>query len=128
MCKEIKFISIHHNDNLYQNTKESLWLIQAYNITTIKVQVLIKYLRFFVKCYREKDIDEVLQTHTVFNNVSKGQAAKKEDLMAAFTHDNQTEICKLILQKGELQVSGKERQEQLDSSVKDVANTIAGGI
>jgi ribosome maturation protein SDO1 len=59
-------------------------------------------------------------------NVSKGQVAKKEDLVAAFGKEDQTEICKLILDKGELQVSGKERQEQLDSSVKDVANTIAG--
>lgn len=76
--------------------------------------------------FREKDIDEVLQTHSVFTNVSKGQVAKKEDLVSAFGKDDQTEICKLILDKGELQVSGKERQEQLDASVKDVANTIAG--
>jgi len=92
--------------------------------------------RFEIACYKnkvlswrnkiEKDIDEVLQTHTIFTNVSKGQVAKKEDLIAAFGKDEQTEICKLILDKGELQVSGKERQEQLDSSVKDVANTIAG--
>lgn len=47
-------------------------------------------------------------------------------MVAAFGKDDQTEICKLILDKGELQVSGKERQEQLDASVKDVANTIAG--
>jgi ribosome maturation protein Sdo1 len=76
--------------------------------------------------YSEKDLDEVLQTHTVFTNVSKGQVAKKEDLVAAFGKDDQTEICKMILEKGELQVSGKERQDQLELSVKDVANTIAG--
>jgi len=74
----------------------------------------------------EKDIDEVLQTHTVFTNVSKGQVAKKEDLANAFGKDDQTEVCKEILDKGELQVSGKERQSQLDEQVKDVANTIAG--
>ncbi len=39
--------------------------------------------------FREKDIDEVLQTHTVFSNVSKGQAAKKEDLISAFKTDDQ---------------------------------------
>ena len=42
---------------------------------------------------REKDIDEVLQTHTVFANVSKGQVAKKEDLVRAFGTEDQTEIC-----------------------------------
>ncbi|XP_060528807.1 ribosome maturation protein SBDS [Cylas formicarius] len=91
--------------------------------------------RFEIACYRnkvvswrnqvEKDIDEVLQTHTVFTNVSKGQVAKKEDLLKAFGTDNQTEICKQILAKGELQVSDKERQSQIDQLFKDIATTVA---
>ena len=44
----------------------------------------------------EKDIDEVLQTHTVFTNVSKGQGAKREDLQKAFSTEDQTEICKQV--------------------------------
>ena len=43
--------------------------------------------------HREKDIDEVLQTHTVFTNVSKGQVAKNDDLSRAFGTTDQTEIC-----------------------------------
>ena len=43
--------------------------------------------------YREKDLDEVLQTPMVFANVSKGQTAKKEDVIAAFGTDDQKEIC-----------------------------------
>ena len=35
----------------------------------------------------------MLQTPTVFANVSKGQTAKKEDLVSAFGTDNQKEIC-----------------------------------
>lgn len=85
---------------------------------------MVNYL--FAFFFREKDIDEVLQTHTVFINVSKGQVAKKEDLVAAFGKDDQTAVCIDILEKGELQVSGRERQTQLDELVKDVANTIAG--
>ena len=45
---------------------------------------------------REKDLDEVLQTHSVFVNVSKGQVARKEDLISAFGTDDQTEICKQV--------------------------------
>lgn len=75
--------------------------------------------------FSEKDIDEVLQTHTVFANVSKGQVAKKEDLIKAFGKDDQTEICKEILAKGELQVSDKERQSQTDQLFKDIATTVA---
>ena len=46
---------------------------------------------------REKDIDEVLQTHTVFTNVSKGQVAKNEDLTRAFGTTDQTEICVQVI-------------------------------
>lgn len=41
----------------------------------------------------EKDIDEVLQTHTVFANVSKGQVAKADDLKRAFSSEDHSEIC-----------------------------------
>ncbi|XP_045785355.1 ribosome maturation protein SBDS [Maniola jurtina] len=91
--------------------------------------------RFEIACYKnkvvswrnkiEKDIDEVLQTHTVFTNVSKGQVAKKEDLLKIFGKEDQTEICKEILDKGELQVSDKERHSQIDSLFKDIATTVA---
>ena len=42
---------------------------------------------------REKDLDEVLQSHTVYSNVSKGVLAKSKDLVAAFGTDDQTKIC-----------------------------------
>lgn len=109
-------------------------------------------------CYsREKDLDEVLQTHSVFVNVSKGQVAKKEDLTKAFGTEDQTEICKQvthliplntfgtalfylcrhrpcpfscfpygkILAKGELQVSDKERQAQLETMFRDIATIVS---
>ncbi|MEQ2222467.1 hypothetical protein ILYODFUR_026739 [Ilyodon furcidens] len=91
--------------------------------------------RFEIACYKnkvmswrsgsEKDLDEVLQTHSVFVNVSKGQMAKKEDLLKAFGSDDQTEICKQILAKGELQVSEKERQSQLETMFRDIASIVA---
>lgn len=75
--------------------------------------------------FSEKDIDEVLQTHTVFTNVSKGQAAKKEELVKAFGKADDTEICKEILAKGELQISEKERANMIDSTFNSVATNIA---
>ncbi|GAV05668.1 hypothetical protein RvY_15763 [Ramazzottius varieornatus] len=91
--------------------------------------------RFEIACYKnkvmswrsgvEKDIDEVLQTHTVFTNVSKGEVAKKEDLLKAFASEDQTEICKQVLAKGELQVSDKERAGQLESTLKEIATIVA---
>lgn len=91
--------------------------------------------RFEIACYKnkvvswrnkvEKDIDEVLQTHAVFTNVSKGQVAKKDDVLAAFQTEDTTAVCKMILEKGDLQVSDKERQVQLTSDFKETATTIA---
>lgn len=54
------------------------------------------HLGLSVLLKREKDLDEVLQTHSVFVNVSKGQVAKKDDLISAFGTDDQTEICKQV--------------------------------
>lgn len=49
--------------------------------------------KFVLFDFRETDIDEVLQTHTVFTNVSKGEVAKAGDLKKIFGTDNQSEIC-----------------------------------
>ncbi|XP_038059213.1 ribosome maturation protein SBDS-like [Patiria miniata] len=107
--------------------------IRLTNVAIVRMKKAGK--RFEIACYKnkvmswrnkvEKDIDEVLQTHTVFTNVSKGQGAKREDLMKAFNTEDQTEICKQILAKGELQVSEKERQQQLESMFRDIATIVA---
>jgi len=91
--------------------------------------------RFEIACYKnkvvswrnsiEKDIDEVLQTNVIFTNVSKGQVAKKEDLVKAFCTEDAVTICKEILAKGELQVSEKERQCGLEQTFKDIATNVS---
>lgn len=91
--------------------------------------------RFEIACYPnkvatwrskvEKDLDEVLQSRTVFTNVSKGQVAKKEELKKVFDTDDHSEICLQILAKGEIQVTEKERHSQLESSVRDIATIVA---
>uniref|UniRef100_A0A183BVH9 Ribosome maturation protein SBDS n=1 Tax=Globodera pallida TaxID=36090 RepID=A0A183BVH9_GLOPA len=98
------------------------------NVAVVRMKKCGK--RYEVACYKnkvlnwrnkmEKDIDEVLQTQTVFVNVSKGQLAKRDDLQAAFGTEDQLEICKM----GDLQVSDKERQVTSESSIKEVANLI----
>ncbi|KFG40985.1 rRNA metabolism protein, SBDS family protein, partial [Toxoplasma gondii GAB2-2007-GAL-DOM2] len=66
--------------------------------------------RFEVACYKNKvlnwrtgiedDLREVLQTNAVFHNVSKGEFAKRDALLAAFNTVDQDSICKVILDKG----------------------------
>ncbi|KAL5982668.1 hypothetical protein ACLOJK_016744 [Asimina triloba] len=91
-------------------------------------------MRFEIACYKnkvlswrsgvEKDLDEVLQSQTVYSNVSKGVLAKSKDLIAAFGTDDQAKICLEILDKGELQVAGKERESQLSSQFRDIATIV----
>ncbi|KHJ88751.1 Shwachman-Bodian-Diamond syndrome protein [Oesophagostomum dentatum] len=74
------------------------------NVAVVRMKKMGK--RFEIACYKnkvvnwrnktEKDIDEVLQTHTIFTNVSKGQLAKKDELAAAFGTEDQLEICKIV--------------------------------
>lgn len=74
------------------------------NLSLYSIQVLRKLIsnnihvlfHLFIYFPREKDLDEVLQTHSVFVNVSKGQVAKKDDLTKAFGTDDLTEICKQV--------------------------------
>ena len=56
-------------------------------------------------CRREKDLNEVVQTTTIFANVSKGVLAKHEDMQAVFGSTDEDAICRRILQDGDLQVT-----------------------
>eukprot|EP00922_Rhytidocystis_sp_ex-Travisia-forbesii_P060461 GHVS01089609.1.p1 GENE.GHVS01089609.1~~GHVS01089609.1.p1 ORF type:complete len:429 (+),score=53.95 GHVS01089609.1:82-1368(+) len=90
--------------------------------------------RFEVACYKNKvlnwrsgiesNIDEVLQTPTVFHNVSKGEFARKEALLKAFGTEDESVICQRILSKGEIQVAEKERKATLDAQFKDVVTVV----
>jgi ribosome maturation protein SDO1 len=104
-------------------------------LTNVAVVRLRKHgQRFEIACFPnkvlswrtrvEKDLDEVLQSHTVYSNVSKGVLANSQDLIKAFGTDDQTKICIQILDKGELQVSGKEREAQLSSQFRDIATIV----
>ncbi|GMY06554.1 ribosome maturation protein SBDS [Fagus crenata] len=104
-------------------------------LTNVAVVRLKKHgNRFEIACYKnkvlswrssvEKDLDEVLQSHTVYSNVSKGVLAKSKELLQAFGTDDQTKICLEILDKGELQVAGKERESQLSNQFRDIATIV----
>ena len=91
--------------------------------------------RFEIACYRNKvvdwraglelDLSEVLQTDRVFTNVSKGEFAKSKDLQKVFGSKDEEVISKLILEKGQLQVSDKERNQQLEKTTAQIAEWIS---
>lgn len=75
----------------------------------------------------ETDLDNVLQIHSVFLSVSKGQTAPAEDLKKAFGPKISTDdIIMEILKKGEMQVGEKERHAQLERVHNEVVDIVAG--
>jgi hypothetical protein len=58
--------------------------------------VFSPYASLIFLCNSETDIDEVLQSRRVFENVSKGIVAKKELLQACFGTDNEEAICLMV--------------------------------
>ncbi|CAB4252522.1 similar to Saccharomyces cerevisiae YLR022C SDO1 Essential protein involved in 60S ribosome maturation [Maudiozyma barnettii] len=107
--------------------------IKLTNVSLVRLRKERK--RFEVACYQnkvqdyrkgiEKDMDEVLQIHQVFMNVSKGLVASKEDLQKCFGTTNVDDIIQLILQKGEIQLSEKERQIMLNKINNEMLTIIS---
>ncbi|KAI8972995.1 SBDS protein C-terminal domain-containing protein [Pilobolus umbonatus] len=106
--------------------------IKLTNVSVVRLRKGGK--RFELACYKNKvlewrsnvetDLDEVLQIHNVFINVSKGQVASKDDLKKSFKTEEMDQVILEILKKGELQVAEKERSNQLETTWKDIANIV----
>ncbi|KAI8882494.1 Shwachman-Bodian-diamond syndrome protein [Backusella circina FSU 941] len=106
--------------------------IKLTNVSVVRLRKGGK--RFELACYKNKvmewrsnvetDLDEVLQIHSVFLNVSKGQVASKDDLKKCFKTEEADKVIQEILKKGELQVAEKERSNQLESIWKEIANIV----
>lgn len=94
--------------------------------------------RFEIVCYRnkvqdwragvEKDLDEVVQVPQVFVNVSKGEVASSQDLQKYFNTGDVNKAVLEILNKGELQVGGKERQQQQEQVHQSVLEIVAAKV
>ncbi|KAL9129476.1 MAG: hypothetical protein Q9217_002072 [Psora testacea] len=111
--------------------------IRLTNVSLVRLKKGKK--RFEIACYKnkvleyrsgaEKDLDNVLQIHSVFLSVSKGQTAPTEDLKKAFGNDTSLDdIIQEILMKGEMQVGEKERHAQADRLHHEVIDIVAGKV
>lgn len=107
--------------------------IRLTNVAVVRLRQ--KGQRFEIACFPnkvrdwrsgvEKDVREVLQSHRIFVNVSKGEFARDVDLDLCFgTHDVDN-ISTIILNKGDVQLSAKERQLARDGFIKEVCSLTA---
>ncbi|KAH0472599.1 MAG: uncharacterized protein KVP18_003852 [Porospora cf. gigantea A] len=107
--------------------------VKLTNVAVVKLRK--SGLRFEVACYKnritayrdgtETDLAETLQIERVFSNVSKGKFANQSDLMKAFNTADELEIAKIILSKGEIQVTEKERKAMQEERIREVAELVA---
>lgn len=113
--------------------KQPVTQVRLTNIAVVRLKR--KGKRFELACYKnkvvswrqgnEKDLDDVLQTTSVFTNVSKGILAKTKDLRDAFKTEDTEKIVLEILRKGELQVSERERQYQTENLSNEIARIVS---
>lgn len=109
--------------------KQPISQVRLTNVAVVRLKR--RGRRFELACYKNKvvswregnedDLDEVLQTSSIFTNVSKGVLAKNKDLQDAFKTDDPGKIVLEILRKGELQVSEKERQYHSNNLFNEIA-------
>lgn len=107
--------------------------IKLTNVSVVRLKKNGK--RFEIACYKnkvmewrngvEKDLDNVIQIHEIFSNVSKGLAANKNELVKAFKTDDEAAIILEILARGDLQVGEKERSSQLNQLNNEVATLVS---
>ena len=103
-------------------------------IVSVRKKVEGRDDKFEIACYPNKglnqregletDLSQVLQTETVFTNVSRGDIATNEDLVNVFGTTNHRKICEQIIKEGHLQVSDKEREYISESRTRDVLNLV----
>lgn len=60
----------------------------------------------------------------IYKNAIKGDLAKKDDLKHVFPNMEYEDIVKLILEKGDIQISEKERNFNYQNTKNDIANII----
>lgn len=106
--------------------------VRLTNVAIVRYKIMGQ--RFEVACYKnkvqdyrdgvEKDLNEVLQTYEIFTNVSKGEMANKK-MCKKYIKATDDEAIKIILTKGELQVSELERESEYESLKLKIANIVS---
>ena len=102
------------------------------NISIVKLK--LGKSRFELACYpnkvqdyrdkKEKDINEVLQAKEIFTNAIKGDLVPKKVLKEVFPKMSHQDIIKLILDKGDIQIGEKEREEGISNIKRYISNII----
>lgn len=73
----------------------------------------------------ETNIDEVLQSHSIFTNVDQGSLAKTSKVLEALNVKTIEEALIIILKEGKINLAEKERKLIIENLGKDIASIVA---
>ena len=73
----------------------------------------------------ETDIDEVVQSHSIFANVDQGMLAKRSDVFEALGVTDMEDGLRIILAEGKLKLAEKERKLRIANMTKEIASIVA---
>ncbi len=76
------------------------------------------------KSGRDVDILENMPVDKVFSDAMNGEEPTKEDVMEAFETSDVEEIAKIILKKGDVQITTEQRRKRQEEKRKDIINRI----
>ena len=116
--------------------KQPVGFVKLTNIALIKYKTNGK--KFEIACYKNKvlnwrngvqnDLSEVVQNEEIYTNAAQGEVASNAILEKSFPEKTKSEILMLILEKGEMQISQKERETLMENYTNDIINIISAKI
>lgn len=100
--------------------------VVRYSFEGEKFEILVKpdpALEY--KLGKKKDVSSVLVSDEIYTDSSKGTKPPSENLIRVFQTDDQTEIAKQIIQKGDLNLTTAQRRKMVDEQRKRIVEFIA---
>ncbi|CAK4079364.1 unnamed protein product [Aphanomyces euteiches] len=73
----------------------------------------------------ETDLEQVLQSRAIFENVSRAKRAHDEDIERVFKTLDIEHVAKIIIETGEVQVTDEERATHNESVFREIAGIVA---
>ena len=76
------------------------------------------------KMGKKKDISSILVSEEIYTDSGKGTKPSAEKLLKAFKTEDLTEIAKIIMQKGDLNLTTDQRRKMIDDKKKQIVEFI----
>jgi len=91
-----------------------------------KFEILVDPLKAFeVKSGKDVNVDELIVSQDVYEDVKKGLRASTDKVNKAFGTNNIKEIAYKIIRQGEVQITTEQRREMMENTTKSIASIIS---